>query len=63
MRLAPWFDATTYAVFSRARQRFTIVHQSMGAVAPHGSMYAETRTSTSAPLAASWRMASGKIQS
>ena len=46
-----------------ARQRLTTVHQSIGAVAPHGSMYAETRIKTSAPLAVSWRSASGKSQS
>ena len=37
-------------MFSSARQRLTTVHQSIGGVAPHGSMYAETRISTSAPL-------------
>jgi hypothetical protein len=50
-------------MFSSARQRFTVVHQSIGSVAPQGSMYAETRMRTSAPLAASWRIASGKSQS
>ena len=30
--------APTYAMFSRARVRFTSVHQFMGSVAPHGSM-------------------------
>ena len=37
-RLAPWLAATTNAVFSSARQRFTIVHQFIGSVAPQGSM-------------------------
>jgi hypothetical protein len=38
---------TTYAIFSRARQRFTMVHQSIGSVAPQGSI---RRTHAPAPL-------------
>ena len=50
-------------MFSIARQRLTTVHQSIGGVAPHGSMYAETRINTSAPFAVIWRIASGNNQS
>jgi hypothetical protein len=50
-------------VFSSARQRFTVVHQFIGSVAPQGSIYADTRTSTSAPFAANCRIASGNSQS
>ncbi len=37
-RLAPWLAATTNAKFSTARARLNSVHQSMGGVAPQGSM-------------------------
>jgi hypothetical protein len=38
VRVAPWFAATTYTVFSAARARLNSVHQSIGGVAPQGSM-------------------------